>query len=73
VYICVNIYVRHTITNSQLFRTGNDTEEPDGEPDYDCDTDYNDDNVARKFPGDDECNRNIIGDTLTVQSLILQR
>ncbi|EFN69162.1 Protein sprint [Camponotus floridanus] len=61
-----------TVDSSWEF-IGNDTEEPDGEPDYDCDTDYNGDNVARKFPGDDECNRNIIGDTLTVQSLILQR
>ncbi|XP_066583942.1 protein sprint isoform X2 [Prorops nasuta] len=41
-------------------------------PDYDCDADYQDDNVARKFP-DGDCDRDIVGNTLTVQSIILQR
>ncbi|XP_025153828.1 protein sprint isoform X2 [Harpegnathos saltator] len=51
---------------------GNDTE--DCEPDYDCDADYEGDNtIARKFP-DEECNnKDIVGNTLTVQSIILQR
>ncbi|XP_011684298.1 PREDICTED: protein sprint-like [Wasmannia auropunctata] len=51
---------------------GNEVEEPDCEPDYDCDADYNDDNVA-KFLGNEECNRNIVGNILTVQNIILQR
>lgn len=42
------------------------------EPDYDCDADYEGDNVARKFP-DEEDDKDIIGNTLTVQSIILQR
>ncbi|CAK9827769.1 Protein sprint [Anthophora retusa] len=44
----------------------------DCEPDYDCDADYEGDNVARKFP-DEECDRDVVGNTLTVQSIILQR
>ncbi|XP_077282807.1 src homology 2 domain-containing protein sprint [Temnothorax americanus] len=51
---------------------GNEAEEPNCEPDYDCDADYDGDNVARKFPSDEECNRNI-RNTLTVQNIILQR
>lgn len=68
----MNVYVKYTIIDSQL-RIGNDVEEPECEPDYDCDADYDGDNIARKFPGDEECNRNMVGDTLTVQSIILQR
>ncbi|KAG7197349.1 hypothetical protein KM043_018456 [Ampulex compressa] len=49
---------------------GNEGE--DCEPDYDCDADYEGDHVARKFP-DEECDRDIVGNTLTVQSIILQR
>lgn len=65
----------HCITNFyyKLLRTGNETEEPDCEPDYDCDADYDGDNVARKFPDDERCNRDIVGNTFTVQSIILQR
>ncbi|XP_043284567.1 protein sprint isoform X2 [Venturia canescens] len=44
----------------------------DGEADYDCDADYEGDPVTRKFP-DDECERDVVGNTLTVQSIILQR
>ncbi|XP_053972440.1 protein sprint isoform X3 [Hylaeus volcanicus] len=44
----------------------------DCEPDYDCDADYEGDNVARKFP-DEECEKDVVGNTLTVQSIILQR
>ncbi|XP_076221724.1 src homology 2 domain-containing protein sprint isoform X8 [Nomia melanderi] len=44
----------------------------DCEPDYDCDADYEADNVARTFP-DEECDRDVVGNTLTVQSIILQR
>ncbi|XP_076620942.1 src homology 2 domain-containing protein sprint isoform X5 [Colletes latitarsis] len=44
----------------------------DCEPDYDCDADYEGDNMARKFP-DEECDRDVVGNTLTVQSIILQR
>ncbi|XP_068976737.1 protein sprint isoform X6 [Bombus flavifrons] len=44
----------------------------DCDPDYDCDADYEGDNVARKFP-DEECDRDVVGNTLTVQSIILQR
>ncbi|XP_012149604.1 src homology 2 domain-containing protein sprint isoform X7 [Megachile rotundata] len=47
-------------------------EADDCEPDYDCDADYEGDNVARKFP-DEECDRDVVGNTLTVQSIILQR
>lgn len=61
-----------TVDSSWEF-IGNDVEEPECEPDYDCDVDYDGDNIARKFPGDEECNRNMVGDTLTVQSIILQR
>ncbi|XP_070169330.1 protein sprint isoform X4 [Polyergus mexicanus] len=61
-----------TVDSSWEF-IGNDVEEPDCEPDYDCDADYDGDNIARKFPGDEECNRNMVGDTWTVQSIILQR
>ncbi|XP_020284481.1 protein sprint isoform X3 [Pseudomyrmex gracilis] len=50
---------------------GNDTESC--EPDYDCDAVYDSDNVARKFPGDEECNKDVVGNILTVQSIILQR
>lgn len=50
--------------------TGNEGD--DCEPDYDCDADYEGDNVARKFP-DEECDRDVVGNTLTVQSIILQR
>ncbi|XP_033210126.1 protein sprint isoform X2 [Belonocnema kinseyi] len=49
---------------------GNDAEEH--EPDYDFDTNYAADNVARKFP-DEESDKYIIGNTLTVKSIILQR
>ncbi|XP_076659341.1 src homology 2 domain-containing protein sprint isoform X2 [Halictus rubicundus] len=49
---------------------GNEGE--DCEPDYDCDADYEGDNVARMFP-DEECDRDVVGNTLTVQSIILQR
>ncbi|XP_015436399.1 PREDICTED: protein sprint [Dufourea novaeangliae] len=49
---------------------GNEGE--DCEPDYDCDADYEGDNVARKFP-DEECDSDVVGNTLTVQSIILQR
>ncbi|XP_011875825.1 PREDICTED: protein sprint-like [Vollenhovia emeryi] len=52
---------------------GNEAEEPDCEPDYDCDADYDGDNVARKFPGDEECNKTTVGNTLTVQNIISQR
>nr|XP_050859391.1 protein sprint-like isoform X3 [Vespula vulgaris] len=44
----------------------------DCEPDYDCDADYDGENVARKFP-DEECDKDIVRNTLTVQSIILQR
>ncbi|XP_011351800.1 protein sprint isoform X3 [Ooceraea biroi] len=51
---------------------GNEAE--DCEADYDCNADYEGDNTnAKKFPGDEECNKDIIGNTLTVQSIILQR
>lgn len=53
-----------------LSRLGNEGD--DCEPDYDCDADYEADNVARTFP-DEECDRDVIGNTLTVQSIILQR
>ncbi|XP_033327914.2 src homology 2 domain-containing protein sprint isoform X2 [Megalopta genalis] len=49
---------------------GNEGEEC--EADYDCDADYEGDNVARTFP-DEECDRDVVGNTLTVQSIILQR
>ncbi|XP_076683210.1 src homology 2 domain-containing protein sprint isoform X6 [Andrena cerasifolii] len=49
---------------------GNEGE--DCEPDYDCDADYEGDNVTRKFP-DEECDRDVVGNTLTVQSIIRQR
>ncbi|KAL0108302.1 hypothetical protein PUN28_015088 [Cardiocondyla obscurior] len=61
-----------TVDSSWEF-IGNEAEEPDCEPDYDCDADYDGDNIARKFPGDEECDRNIIGNTITVQNIILQR
>lgn len=64
-------YIINTITNYRLLQIGNEAE--DCEPDYDCDADYNGDNVARKFPDDERCNRDIIGNTFTVQSIILQR
>ncbi|XP_076172717.1 src homology 2 domain-containing protein sprint isoform X4 [Ptiloglossa arizonensis] len=44
----------------------------DCEPDYDCDADYEGNNLARKFP-DEECDKDVVGNTLTVQSIILQR
>lgn len=50
--------------------SGNDAEEH--EPDYDCDANYAAENVARKFP-DEESDTYIIGNTLTVKSIILQR
>ncbi|XP_025602606.1 protein sprint isoform X5 [Athalia rosae] len=46
-------------------------EEEDCEPDYDCDVDY-DGEMARKFP-DEDIERDVVGNTLTVQSIILQR
>ncbi|XP_023290235.1 protein sprint isoform X3 [Orussus abietinus] len=46
--------------------------EEECEPDYDCDADYDGDNVARKFP-DEEREKDVVGNTLTVQSIILQR
>ncbi|XP_046487963.1 protein sprint isoform X2 [Neodiprion pinetum] len=46
-------------------------EEEECEPDYDCDIDYDGD-MARKFP-DDDVERDAVGNTLTVQSIILQR
>ena len=44
-------YIINTITNYRLLQTGNEAE--DCEPDYDCDADYNGDNVARKFPDEE--------------------
>lgn len=49
---------------------GNEGDE--GDADYDCDADYEGDPVTRKFP-DEECERDVVGNTLTVQSIILQR
>lgn len=46
---------------------GNDAD--DCEPDYDCDADYD---VGRKFP-DEEHDKYIVRNTLTAQSIILQR
>ncbi|XP_012215187.1 protein sprint isoform X3 [Linepithema humile] len=59
-----------TVDSSWEF-IGNEAE--DCEPDYDCDADYDGDNVARKFPDDERCNGDIVGNTFTVQSIILQR
>ncbi|CAD1475719.1 unnamed protein product [Heterotrigona itama] len=59
-----------TITTFDNACPGNEGD--DCEPDYDCDADYEGDNVARKFP-DEECDRDVVGNTLTVQSIILQR
>ncbi|XP_043508470.1 protein sprint [Frieseomelitta varia] len=58
-----------TVDSSWEF-IGNDGD--DCEPDYDCDADFEGDNVARKFP-DEECDRDVVGNTLTVESIILQR
>ncbi|XP_014208187.1 protein sprint [Copidosoma floridanum] len=49
---------------------GNDAD--NCEPDYDCDTDCDVENVGGKFP-DDEHDKYIIRNTLTAQSIILQR
>lgn len=59
-----------TITTFDNICSGNEGDDCD--PDYDCDADYEGDNVARKFP-DEECDRDVVGNTLTVQSIILQR
>ena len=49
---------------------GNEGDE--GEADYDCDADYEGESVTRKFP-DEEHERDDVGNTLTVQSIILER
>ncbi|XP_051169511.1 protein sprint isoform X2 [Leptopilina boulardi] len=58
-----------TVDSSWEF-IGNDAEEH--EPDYDCDANCGVENVAGKFP-DEESDKCVVGNTLTVQSIILQR